>query len=50
VTFPTIRIEGAILSAGILDTIAQGEGIGQTAENFSLAIPFRVKSLFLAWR
>lgn len=48
--FPTIRIEGAILSADILDTIAQGEGLGQTAENFGLPKTAKVKDeIARAW-
>lgn len=48
--FPTIRLEGAILSADILDTIAQGDGPGQQATDFGLAKTDKIKDeIARAW-
>lgn len=48
--FPTIRIEGAILSADILDTIAPGDGPGQQPADFGLTKTTKTKDeIARAW-
>lgn len=41
--YTTIRIEGAILSADILDKIEQGDIGGQLAKDFGFAAKIKVK-------
>src|SRR4030042_6499556 len=48
--FSTIRIEGAILSADILDKIEQGELGGQLSKDFGFDINVKVKDeIVRAW-
>ena len=48
--FPSIRIEGAILAADILDKIEGGEVVGQKPVDFGLAADVKVKDeIVRAW-
>ncbi len=48
--FPSIRIEGAILAADILDKIESGEVVGQKASDFGFANEAKVKDeIVRAW-
>ncbi len=48
--FPSIRIEGAILAADILDKIESGEVVGQKAADFGFASEAKVKDeIVRAW-